>query len=112
MLLRTLLTFVNFATIAGAIAILLAYPQYASIAFYVLLAWMFVSLALMYHPRGNRPVTGPSTSGIGLSPDVPLASNTGHEHSSSIGFCMYCATPLAPGTDRCPACGKSLPHFA
>lgn len=111
MLLRTLLTLVNFATIAAAIGVLLAYPQYSAVAFYVLLGWMFASLALMYHPRASRQISS-GGSGVGVSSDSPLASSAGHEHASSIGFCMYCAAPLAPGTDRCPACGRTLPHFA
>ncbi|MGA9840182.1 MAG: hypothetical protein WBS16_07095 [Thermoplasmata archaeon] len=114
MMFRTLLTLVNFATIAAAVAVLLIYPQYAAIAFYVLLGWMFASLALMYHPRASRPVTASASapSGLTVSADSPLSSSSGHEHSSSIGFCMYCAAPIPPGTVRCPACGRSLPHFS
>ncbi|MCI4338855.1 MAG: hypothetical protein L3J68_00785 [Thermoplasmata archaeon] len=114
MQLRTLLTLVNFATIAAAVAVLLAYPQWAGYAFYILLGWMFVSLALIYSPWANRRV-GPAASagpGLGVSPDAPLSAGSGHEHASSIGFCMYCAAPLEPGTARCPACGRSLPHFS
>jgi hypothetical protein len=112
MLLRTLLTLVNFATIAAAVGVLLAFPQYAAFAFYVLLGWMFASLALMYHPRASRPVSVAGPSRVSVSSDAPLLSGAGHEHASSLGFCMYCAAPLAPGTDRCPACGRTLPHFA
>jgi hypothetical protein len=115
MMLRTLLTLVNFACIAAAIGVLYAFPQYAALAFYVLLGWMFASFALMYHPWASRSVSMPTRSGVGgsgvgLSADSPLSS-AGHEHASSIGFCMYCAAPLAPGTDRCPSCGRTLPHF-
>ncbi|MGI0130327.1 MAG: hypothetical protein ACREDE_02575 [Thermoplasmata archaeon] len=113
MLFRTLLTLVNFGTIVAAIGVLLLYPQYAGLAFYVLLGWMFASLALVYSPWSNRRVGAtPAAPGVRLSPDAPLASATGHEHASSIGFCMYCATPIEPGTARCPACGRSIPHFA
>lgn len=113
MLLRTLLTLVNFGTIAAAIAVLLRYPEYATDAFYVLLAWMFASLALVYSPWANRRIgEGTSSSGVRVSPDAPLAAGTGHEHASSIGFCMYCATPIEPGTARCPACGRAIPHFS
>jgi hypothetical protein len=112
MLLRTLLTLVNLATIGVAVAVLLAYPAYSNIAFYFLLGWMFISLALMYSPRASRPVTTPASPGMTVTSASPLASSAGHEHASSIGFCMYCAAPLAPGTDRCPACGRTLPHFA
>jgi hypothetical protein len=100
------------ATIAAAVGVLLAYPQYAGIAFYILLGWMFASLALIYSPWANRRIGSGANAGIGVSPDVPLAPSAGHEHASSIGFCMYCAAPVEPGTARCPACGRSLPHFS
>ena len=112
MLLRTLLTLVNFATIAAAVGVLLAYPQYAGIAFYIILGWMFGSLALIYSPWANRRIGSVPPPTAGAPPDAPLSSAAGHEHASSIGFCMYCAAPLAPGTDRCPACGHTLPHFS
>jgi hypothetical protein len=112
MLLRTLLTMVNFATIAAAVGVLLAFPAYAGIAFYVLLGWMFASLAMIYSPWANRRIgTGPA-SGLGVSPDAPLSTNGGHDPGSSIGFCLYCAAPIEPGTARCPACGRSLPHLS
>jgi hypothetical protein len=112
MQLRTVLTFVNFGTIAAAVAVLFLFPQYASIAFYVLLAWMFASLAILYHPASRHPV-GASAPGAPPAPgDAPLASSTSGQHSSSLGFCMYCAAPVAPGTTRCPSCGHSLPHFS
>jgi hypothetical protein len=113
MMLRTLLTFVNFGSIAAAIGVLLLYPQYSGIAFYVLLGWMFTSLALVYSPLSSRRVGGTATApGTTVSADAPLSSSTGHEHASSIGFCMYCAAPIEPGTARCPACGRSIPHFS
>lgn len=114
MQLRTLLTLVNFATIAAAVAVLLAFPQWAPDAFYVLLGWMFASLVLIYSPWAGRRVGSAAAppSGPGISRDAPLATSSAHEHASSIGFCMYCATPLEPGTARCPACGRALPHFS
>ncbi|MGI0071418.1 MAG: hypothetical protein ACRECT_05060 [Thermoplasmata archaeon] len=113
MLIRTLLTLANFGTIAVAILVLLTYPQYASIAFYVLLGWMFASLALMYSPWASRRVrTSATAPGPSISGDAPLASTAHAQHASSVGFCIYCAAPVAPGTARCPACGRTLPHFA
>jgi len=112
MLLRTLLTVVNFATIAAAVAVLLAVPAYAGIAFYVLLGWMFASLAMIYSPWANRRVGSGSARGVGVSPDAPLPADSGHDLGSSIGFCLYCAAPIEPGTARCPACGRSLPHLS
>jgi hypothetical protein len=110
--LRAVLTLVNFATIAAAIAVLFVFPQYASIAFYVLLGWMFGSLVILYHPASNRTVGSAPAGGATIASDAPLVSATNGQHSSSIGFCMYCAAPVTPGTTRCPACGHSLPHFA
>jgi hypothetical protein len=113
MLFRTLLTLVNFGTIAAAVGVLLVFPQYAVIAFYILLAWMFASLALVYSPWSNRRVgEGPTAPGTTGSPSAPLSSGTGHVHASTIGFCMYCAVPIEPGTARCPACGRAIPHFS
>ena len=113
MQLRTLLTLINFGTIAAAVGVLLLFPQWAGDAFYLLLGWMFASLVLIYSPWASRRVgSGGSGPGPGISSDVPLAAGSGHEHASSIGFCMYCAAPLEPGTARCPACGHSLPHFS
>jgi len=113
MQLRAILSLVNFAAIGAAIVILLAFPQVAGYAVYVLLPWIFVSLGLMYSPWANRTVgASPASSGVSVSSDAPLSSSSGHVHASSIGFCMYCAAPLEPGTARCPACGRALPHFS
>ena len=119
MQLRTLLTLVNFGTIAAAIVVLIAYPNLAPYAFYILLGWMFGSLALIYSPWASRTV-GRSTPAAGSSPAgaLPTVSGAtsapppGPVHSSSIGFCLYCAAPVEPGTARCPACGHALPHFS
>ena len=114
MQLRTLLTLINFGTIAAAVGVLLVFPQWAGYAFYLLLGWMFASLALIYSPWATRRIgsPGPSVPPGGASSGAPLAAGSGHEHASSLGFCMYCAAPLEPGTARCPACGRSLPHFS
>jgi len=112
MLLRTVLTLVNFATIAAAVAVLLAFPQYAGVAFYILLGWMFASLAMIYSPWANRRVGSGASSGLGVSAEVPLPTDPSHPPSSSIGFCIYCAAAIEPGAGRCPACGRSVPHFS
>ena len=112
MLLRTVLTLVNFSTIAAAVGVLLAFPQYAGIAFYLLLGWMFASLAMIYSPWASRRVGSSAPPGLGVSADAPLASAAGPAPSNPIGFCIYCAAPIEPGAGRCPACGRSLPHFS
>jgi hypothetical protein len=113
MLRRTALTLVNFATIAAAIGVLIFLPQYSEIAFYVLLGWMVGSLALVYSPWAARPIGGgPEVVPPTTTNGTPLSSAAGHVHSSSIGFCMYCAAPIEPGTTRCPSCHRALPHFS
>ena len=113
MLRRTLLTMVNFATIAVAIFILIVAPSYSGIAFYVLLGWMVGSLALVYSPWANRPIGSGKNGALPTTADGTLLSpDAGHVHASSLGFCMYCAAPLEPGTARCPSCGRALPHFS
>jgi len=109
MLLRTLLTLVNLATIAVAIGVLFAFPQYAGIAFYVLLGWMIGSLALVYGPWSNRQIGLRVPVGTASGPAVPRTT-TG-PLASDLGFCIYCAAPLAPGSVTCPACGHATPHF-
>jgi hypothetical protein len=110
---RTALTLVNFATIGAAIGVLIFLPQYSGIAFYVLLGWMVGSLALVYSPWANRPIGGDAAVVAAATPDgSPLGASSGHVHSSTIGFCMYCAAPIEPGTVRCPACHRTLPHFS
>ncbi|HTZ61296.1 MAG TPA: hypothetical protein VMC82_01435 [Thermoplasmata archaeon] len=113
MQLRTLLTILNFASIGITIVILIEYPSLAPDVFYVLLGWIFGSLALIYSPWAARPVTGTAPPrGPSVSADVPLVSPASPQHASALGFCLYCATPIEPGTARCPACGRALPHFA
>lgn len=109
MLLRTLLTLVNLATIAVAIGVLFAFPEYAGVAFYVLLGWMIGSLVLVYGPWANRQV-GRRTS-AGPAPPASVPRTTSGPLASDLGFCIYCAAPLAPGIRTCPACGHATPSF-
>jgi hypothetical protein len=107
MMLRTLLTFVNLATIAVAFTVLFEYPQYAGIAFYVLLGWMIGSLVLLYGPWSSRSIgRGSGAAGPGRPPmpgTFPSALPT------DLGFCIYCAAPLPIGARTCPACGHAAP---
>jgi hypothetical protein len=108
MILRTLLTTINLATIAVAIIVLYEVPKYAGVAFYVLLAWMIGSLVLIYGPWANRPIGRRNASG----PSAPLPGSAPPSRlPSDLGFCIYCAAPLAPGAPTCAACGHAAPHF-
>jgi hypothetical protein len=109
MLFRTLLTCINLTTIAVAILVLYEFPQYAGVAFYVVLGWMIGSLVLLYGPWANRQVgrrTPPPSS-------FPSSGTPARARPlpSDLGFCIYCAAPLAPGSSTCAACGHSAPSF-
>jgi len=108
--LRAVLTVVNFAVVAAALAIFFLAPAFATVAVYAVLIWMFSSLVIFYTPFGNRQIrpTGPplgpasgSSSSAGSSADAPLLS-------SGIGFCIYCGTHLAAGATICPTCGRTV----
>jgi hypothetical protein len=109
---RTALTLVNLSAFVAAILVLELLPQYAAIAFYGLVAWMLVSLVLLYRPGAARTLGPPSAGGPTVSADAPLASTSAPQHASALGFCIYCAAPVEPGTARCPSCGHVLPHMA
>jgi hypothetical protein len=102
---RFLLTLVNLVLLGVALAIYFLVPSLSTIAFYGLLLWMFVSLALAYHPR-TRGRIGPSVPTYPPgAPGIPGANGTG----DSLGFCIWCGTSLPPGASHCPACGRSAP---
>ncbi|MFG1530043.1 MAG: zinc ribbon domain-containing protein [Thermoplasmata archaeon] len=104
---RFLLTLVNLVLLGVALAIYFLVPSLSTIAFYGLLLWMFVSLALAYHPRtsgrigAGAPRLGTAPSGSG----APLASSG----AAPLGFCIWCGTAYPPGATQCPACGRSAP---
>jgi hypothetical protein len=110
MILRTLLTMVNLLTIAVAIGVLFAFPKYAGVAFYVLLGWFIGSLILVYGPWANRPIGRKRSAGPATPVVRPVGAGSG-PLPSDLGFCIYCAAPLAPGTPTCPACGHATPAF-
>jgi hypothetical protein len=115
---RIVLSLVGLAVILVAFFLIFEYQQYAEYAFYLLISWMVVNFALLYaiRPRGrtaasDAPADGsPFPSRNSPSSGSPLPSG-GSTPSGSIGFCIYCATPIAPGTRACPACGHVLPQW-
>jgi hypothetical protein len=112
---RVLISIANLVAIAVAFYILIELPQYSNEAFYVLIGWMVVGFALLYALR-PRLAPAPAEPASGFSPfpsstppsGVPLSSS---EPAGGIGFCIYCAAPIAPGTRACPACGHALPRW-
>jgi hypothetical protein len=113
---RVLVSIANLLAIVVAFVILIDYPQYSDYAFYFLILWMGVAFVLLFAfrpplPSGatnlpSDPSPFPSTSS---SSGAPLPS--GSDPSPSVGFCIYCATALPPGTRSCPACGHALPGW-
>ncbi len=113
MQLRTLVSLLNLAAIAGSLLIWFEFPQYADYALYGLLVWMFVGFSIMYTRLGRRTVGGGPPGATPTGPTAPLPSGGPSRapttSSSAYGFCVFCAAPIAPGTTRCPACGHPIP---
>lgn len=113
---RIALSLAGLGVIVIAFLLLFEYPQYQDEAFLLLLAWMVINFTLLYalRPRGppapaNRPLE--DTPFPSQTPaNAPLATGN-PTPSSPIGFCIYCAAPIAPGTRACPACGHALPQW-
>jgi len=111
---RVLISIANLVAIAIAFVILFEFPQYSNDAFYVLIAWMVTGFVLLYAMRPRGPSVPGDTSGASTPfpsssppPSLPLSGS----EPAGIGFCIYCATPIAPGTQACPACGHALPRW-
>lgn len=115
---RLQLSLVGLVVIGITFFILFEYPQYATEAFYLLIGWMILNFALLYTLRPRVP-SAPTDASTEASPfpsapgSAPLPSTSGSSPSPSggIGFCIFCATPVPPGTRVCPACGHALPQW-
>ncbi len=132
MYLGRLLTMINFALLAVAIAIYFVDPTIATTFLYILIAWMFASLILFYLPISRRqigrsstapagpsapPATGAPTASGGLplpsaaasAASAPAASSASASTTAGpIGFCIYCGSHLPPNAEFCPACGHPV----
>ena len=112
---RVLISVANLVAIAVAFVVLFEFPQYANDAFYILIAWMVTGFVLLYavRPRGP-PVPGTPLAGSSPFPSsYPTASAlpSSSDPAGGIGFCIYCAAPIAPGARACPTCGHALPGW-
>jgi len=112
---RVWISVANLIAIGVAFVILFEYPQYSDDAFYVLLIWMVTGFVLLY---AIRPRAAPLASGgsFGASPfpstaPVAPAPAASAPPAAGLGFCIYCATMIAPGAQVCPACGHALPRW-
>ncbi len=98
MMLRRLVAFLNIGLFLLAFVCLYYFSQYATLIFYGLLLWMFVSLFLFFGRSMDRPIGG-RPAPIATGPSVPSGP------PASLDFCVYCGTPLPRGATTCPACG-------
>ncbi|HUI38536.1 MAG TPA: hypothetical protein VLY85_02785 [Thermoplasmata archaeon] len=99
MMLRRLVAFLNIGLFLLAFVCLYYFEQYATLIFYGLLLWMFVSLFLFFGRSMDRPVGG-------QAPPVPTGPPVPSGPPTTLDFCVYCGTPLPGATTTCPACGK------
>ena len=112
---RVWISIANLVAIAIAFIILFEYPQYSNDAFYLLVIWMIVGFVLLYAMRPRlaplpaNPSTEQSPFPSSSPSNAPLPSSA--PSGGSVGFCIYCATPVPPGTRACPACGHALPGW-
>ncbi|HTT45971.1 MAG TPA: hypothetical protein VMH38_08195 [Thermoplasmata archaeon] len=114
---RVLLSIAGLVVIALAFFIIFEYPQFADYAFYLLIFWMVTNFVLLYSLRPRTlPAGGDASADVSPFPSQGAALPSGAAPVSStpsggIGFCIYCATPISPGTRACPACGHTLPQW-
>lgn len=110
MRLRTALSLANLVAIVAAFLVLFEFPAYSDIAFYALVAWIFVGFGLMYLPRLRAAPAGPGTPLSGPFPGGggPLPSGGEASLSGAIDFCVWCGTTLPAGASVCPACGHRV----
>lgn len=100
---RSVVPFVSLGVLLAAVLLQFLFPQFSTIIFFVLLAWVIASLVFFLRPsamRGPRPT---------LSATSPMAPPNLSGLTPDLGFCIYCATPIEPGTTTCPSCGRALP---
>lgn len=110
---RVGISIANICAIVVALFVLFELPAYANDVFYVLIAWMITGFFLLYAFRPRGPPS-PATAGTSPFPSTgpspaPLPSSP--EPAGGIGFCIYCAAPIAPGSRACPSCGHALPRW-
>ncbi|HYA11159.1 MAG TPA: hypothetical protein VEH10_05780 [Thermoplasmata archaeon] len=111
---RALFSLINLGVAAAAIVVLFVFPRYAGYAIYGFLGWFVVSLSTVWFARGTPQAAGPSPPAAAPAGGAaPLASTarpaTGRPAAPpAIGFCIYCASDLAPDAVQCPSCGHAV----
>jgi hypothetical protein len=115
MLVRTWLSFANVGVLAAVLVVWFAHPAFAEYALYGCLGWFLLAFVLMYSSWGSRPAgtrPRPLAGAAGAAPSGvpgPSGSPAGGALASAppLDFCIYCATSLPVGADRCPSCGHA-----
>ncbi len=115
---RFWLSIVGLVVLGVSFYIIFAYSQYTEVAFGLLIGWMVTNFVVLYYLRPRGPPL-PSNHPSGASPfpssspvaSAPLPSGSSSSSSSAVGFCIYCANPVPPGTRACPSCGHTLPQW-
>ena len=108
---RTALSLANLAAMVAAFVVLFEFPSYGEIAFYALVAWIFVGFGLMDLPGARATPTGPGASSSGSFPSGggnPRPSGGTAASPAPIDFCIWCGTPLPAGATVCPSCGQRV----
>lgn len=115
MQLRVLFSVVNIGIFLVLFALEFVIPKYATLLFYLLLAWFVVSFLMLRMRFMSRSVGGGSSrpaSAVPPTPGSPLPSAGGPLPSgrgvdaAEIGFCPRCGTMVSAGTQYCPSCGR------
>ncbi|MGC2288554.1 MAG: zinc ribbon domain-containing protein [Thermoplasmata archaeon] len=112
MQLRVLFSIVNIGIFLVLFALEFVIPKYATILFYLLLAWFVASFLILRLPFmsrriGGKPALPPAPTPAGAPLPSMGAPLTPGVDAAEIGFCPHCGTHVAPGTLVCPSCGRS-----
>ncbi|MFZ1024012.1 MAG: hypothetical protein WAN87_07750 [Thermoplasmata archaeon] len=118
MLVRNVAMIASLALLVVGITLQFLYPVLATYIFWLFLAWIVLSFFIFRLPVMSRsigrsanpspPGTLPTASGGGTNAPLPSSSPASPPAAPPIGFCIYCAASIEPGTSVCPSCGHAL----
>ncbi|MFZ0891148.1 MAG: hypothetical protein WB778_02560 [Thermoplasmata archaeon] len=118
MLVRNVAMIASLALLVVGITLQFLYPVLATYIFWLFLAWIVLSFFIFRLPVMSRsigrsanpspPGTLPSASGGSTGAPLTTSAPSYPTAAPPIGFCIYCAAAIEPGTTVCPACGHAL----
>ena len=112
MIARTLFSLLNIAAMVVTIVAWFTVPQYAAYVLYAFIAWMVVGFIVLSSAWGSRPLGSSARAAAGPTPPggapLPSAPGAATGASAPLTFCVYCATDLPSGAERCPACQRAV----